>query len=509
VDTGADAAAGGERAGRLEDTPVPKLLLQLAAAGYTGALSVVRGKDRAKIAWLRGMPVACDVEPPGPGLIELLAERGTIAAKDADRARATRAAKNVPEEAALLGLALVTPKDLVVARREVVTRRLIGLGRLETGDFTTSAAEAPAAASEPLRVDPLPVVQKLLAAQWRPDRLLADLEAKLGRFPQQGPTFAKLLPRLDRNAAIDDLGTTLDGTRSAWAVVATTADSARVGALWVLDVCGAIVWNEAAIAASQTAAEAEAAAAAAAAGPEIEIEVVGGDAPRAAAASADARAAKADAAEDARAAELRAEITAKAARLAELDHYALLGIEAKASPGDLKRAYLKAAKRFHPDALARLGLEDLKKDANDIFAAITRANEVLGDAQRRREYDAELAGEKHIDADRVAQAESLYRKAEMMMRAGQFGPALEFAQGAVNLWPEDPAYQGALGWCLFRKNPPEEERARIHLEKSIELDDKDAVAHLRLGIVLKALGDTAGSAREASRGRALDPKAKP
>jgi Flp pilus assembly protein TadD len=109
----------------------------------------------------------------------------------------------------------------------------------------------------------------------------------------------------------------------------------------------------------------------------------------------------------------------------------------------------------------------------------------------------------------VAQAESLYRKAEMMMRAGQFGPALEFAQGAVNLWPEDPAYQGALGWCLFRKNPPEEDRARIHLEKSIELDDKDAVAHLRLGIVLKALGDAAGAARESSRGKALDPKAKP
>ena len=504
MDEGTDAAAGGERAGRVEDTPFPALLLELAAAGYTGGLTVARGKERGRIAWLRGMPVACEIEPPGPGLIELLAERGTIAAKDADRARAMRAAKSVPEEAALLGLSLVAPKDLVVARREVVARRLVALGRFETGDFTTTVAEAPAAASEALRVDPLPVVQKLLAAYWRPDRLLADLEAKLSRFPQHSPLFAKLLARLDRSPAIDDLTTSLDGTRSAWAVVAGAGDAARIGAIWVLDRSGAILWNETAVAAAASDAEAPAAPT----GPEIEIEIVGGAAPSAAAAS-EARAAKTEMAEDSRAAELRAEIVAKRDALAELNHYDLLGIDPKAAPGDLKRAYLKAAKRFHPDALARLGLEDLKKDANDIFAAITRANEELSDAQRRRDYDAELAGEKHIDADRVAQAESLYRKAEMMMRAGQFGPALEFAQGAVSLWPEDPAYQGALGWCLFRKNPPDEERARVHLEKSIELEDKDAVTHLRLGIVLKALGDAAGSAREASRGKALDPKAKP
>jgi Flp pilus assembly protein TadD len=505
VESGADAAASPERAGRLEDTPVPRLLLQLAAAGYTGTLSVVRGKDKARVAWLRGMPVACDVEPPGPGLIELLAERGTIAAKDADRARAARAAKSIPEEAALLGLSLVAPKDLVMARREVVARRLVALGKLETGDFTSSAAEAPAAASEALRVDPLPVVQKLLATYWRPDRLLADLEAKLTRFPGPADAFAKLLPRLDRSAAVDELGATLDGSRSAWAIVASTADAARIGALWVLDVCGAIAWNETATAAPAGDA---APAAPASDGPEIEIEIVGGGEARASVAS-EARAAKREAAEDARAGELRAEILEKRERLAVLTHYELLGIAQNASPSELKKAYLKAAKRFHPDALARLGLEELKKDANDIFAAITRANEALSDAGRRRDYDAELAGEKHIDADRVAQAESLYRKAEMMMRAGQFGPALEFAQGAVNLWPEDPAYQGALGWCLFRKNPPEEERARIHLEKSIELDDKDAVAHLRLGIVLKALGDGAGAARESSRGKALDPKARP
>jgi curved DNA-binding protein CbpA len=174
----------------------------------------------------------------------------------------------------------------------------------------------------------------------------------------------------------------------------------------------------------------------------------------------------------------------------------------------VKRAYLKAAKRFHPDALSRLGLEALKREANELFAAITRAHEVLSDAARRREYDAALAGHVQVDADRVAQAETLYRKAELLMRAGQFQAALEFAQGAVGLWSEDSAYQGALGWCLFKKTPPEPERAREHLERAVALEPRDAVAHLRLGVVLRAAGDAAGATRATTRGRDLDPKAR-
>jgi tetratricopeptide (TPR) repeat protein len=497
------------RQGRLQETPLPRLLLELAAAGHTGELAVARGRERARVAWLAGMPVACDLEPPGPGLLELLVERGRLAQADAERARATRAARGCADEAALLGLGLVAARDLLLARREVVARRMVALGRFESGDFQVAMGEAPPPGSELLRVDPLPVVQRMLTAHWRPDRMLSDLEAKLRLHPSVSAEGAAVAARVEGG-----LASGLDGTRTAWSLVATMADAQSIAALWVLDASGALVWSEepAPAPAAEGEADAATAAPAATAGPEIEIEVVGARAraPVGAAAPAGAAASRgrAPGAADARASGLRAEIEEKRSRLAELDHYALLDIEPGVGAAEVKRAYLKAAKRFHPDALSRLGLEGLKREANELFAAITRAHETLSDAERRREYDAALAGHVQVDADRLAQAESLYRKAEMLMRAGQFGPAVDLAQGAVALWPEDPAYQGALGWCLYKRQPPDEERAAEHLGKALALDPRDAVNHLRLGIVLKARGDAAGAARATARGKQLDPKAR-
>jgi tetratricopeptide (TPR) repeat protein len=498
--------ADAPRAGRLEVTTLPRLLLALAAAGHTGELSLAAGRERARIAWLRGRPVSCEREPPGLGLIDLLGERGGLGEADAARARATCASKGCAEEAALLALGVVGARDLVLARRALVERRLVALGRMQTGEYR-AAEGAPPAAGEPFSVDPVPLVQRLLAAHLRPDQLLADLEGKLTRYPEPSAAFEALVARLEPGPSLEDLTRRLDGTQNAWTLIATTTDADRIAALWLLDAGGALDWRDAPVVREAPASVEEAPPAPVSNEPEIEIEVVGGAAPGERAAS-EARPEVKAAASDARSAALRSEIAEKRGRLGELDHYGLLGVERNSPPAVLKRAYLTAAKRFHPDALSRLGLDELKRDANEIFAAITRAHEVLSNPERRREYDAALDGHVQVDAERVAQAEGLYRRAEMMMRAGQFAGALELAEGAVRLWPEDPAYQGALGWCLYKKNPPDEARAREHLEKALALDPREAVVHLRLGIVLKALGDAAGAARASARGRQLDPKAR-
>src|SRR3984893_2201977 len=63
------------------------------------------------------------------------------------------------------------------------------------------------------------------------------------------------------------------------------------------------------------------------------------------------------------------------------DYYAELGVSADASEKEITRAYRKLAKQFHPDANSG------DKDAEERFKEISSAHDVLGDADKRKEYD--------------------------------------------------------------------------------------------------------------------------
>ncbi|RMH37874.1 MAG: J domain-containing protein [Deltaproteobacteria bacterium] len=69
-----------------------------------------------------------------------------------------------------------------------------------------------------------------------------------------------------------------------------------------------------------------------------------------------------------------------------VDYYAALGVAPSASDAEIKRAYRKLAKEYHPD---RTGGDKAKEQR---FKDVTRAYEVLGDKQRRARYDAIRAG---------------------------------------------------------------------------------------------------------------------
>ena len=191
-------------------------------------------------------------------------------------------------------------------------------------------------------------------------------------------------------------------------------------------------------------------------------------------------------------ADLRREISEKHARLGELDYYALLGLEPACDAAAIKRAYHLAAKTYHPDTLARSGLDAASRgEANRVFAEISKAHATLADPERRRRYDEDRRGEGGaIDANRLANAENLYRKGEILMRQGNFRGAFDFLKPAVELWPDECAYQSALGWTYYKKTPSEPEAARAHLERALAIDGEDGVTLFRLGVVLRALGQS-------------------
>jgi molecular chaperone DnaJ len=62
------------------------------------------------------------------------------------------------------------------------------------------------------------------------------------------------------------------------------------------------------------------------------------------------------------------------------DHYKTLGVDKKASQEDIKKAYRKLARKYHPDT-------NSDPAAEERFNAISEAYDVLGDPDKRKKYD--------------------------------------------------------------------------------------------------------------------------
>lgn len=64
-----------------------------------------------------------------------------------------------------------------------------------------------------------------------------------------------------------------------------------------------------------------------------------------------------------------------------IDYYKILGIDKSASTDEVKKAYRKLARKYHPD------VNPNNKDAEQKFIQINEAHEVLSDSEKRKKYD--------------------------------------------------------------------------------------------------------------------------
>lgn len=90
--------------------------------------------------------------------------------------------------------------------------------------------------------------------------------------------------------------------------------------------------------------------------------------------------------------------------MAFIDYYKILGITKKATEADIKKAYRKLARKYHPD------LNPNDKVAEKKFKEINEANEVLSHPENRKKYDQYGENWKHAEEFEKAKTQQQYQQ---------------------------------------------------------------------------------------------------
>ncbi len=116
------------------------------------------------------------------------------------------------------------------------------------------------------------------------------------------------------------------------------------------------------------------------------------------------------------------ELETLAAVLDQLDYFGVLKVPQTATPGDIKAAYYRESRAYHPDRFAALESVELKEMIGRIYRRVNEAYTVLRDDRKRARYLADVTGPDREKKLRFTEAEEAQVKEEQKKKIEeQFG----------------------------------------------------------------------------------------
>lgn len=174
-------------------------------------------------------------------------------------------------------------------------------------------------------------------------------------------------------------------------------------------------------------------------------------------------------------------------------YYDLLGVEPKADAAEIKQAYFKLAKMFHPDKYHSEG-EKVHKRIQNAFSELAQAHETLKNDANRELYDyrarKELADrEKRMssglsedtaaEAGQTEQAENHFHRGFSLLMDDNFDESLPFLARAVHYAPKDARYHAYYGKALSA-NEKQRHKAESEMQTAVKIDPNNPTYRIML-----------------------------
>ncbi|HEX4801945.1 MAG TPA: DnaJ domain-containing protein [Myxococcaceae bacterium] len=105
------------------------------------------------------------------------------------------------------------------------------------------------------------------------------------------------------------------------------------------------------------------------------------------------------------------QLNALAARLNTLDYFQLLSVATSATPPEIKAAFHRWSRAFHPDRFYQVADKELKQRVNEVYKRITEAYYVLRDDVKRKAYLSDISSPERAKKLRFTEAAELETKA--------------------------------------------------------------------------------------------------
>ncbi len=182
------------------------------------------------------------------------------------------------------------------------------------------------------------------------------------------------------------------------------------------------------------------------------------------------------------------------------NHFEVLGVTKGASGAEVKNAFFRLARLYHPDT-AGPGSDADRRLKEQITARLNEANHVLGNDRRRADYVLEIettSGPEAspMDIARILEAEKLFRHASLLTKARRFREAIEEMDRAIELNDAEGEFYAWRAFARFSATPDKrkvEVQVADELRTALAKSPNCAMAYLFSARIANVLGDIRGA----------------